>query len=81
MTIDSPVKVFVRLCGEDLDVWRPVPAEPLGDGRFRLLTPNDFDSESETWEFLPNSVVRAEQRLLSGKLVFVATEYINPIEL
>ena len=56
--------VYVRLLDEAVDVWRPVPATPLGHGRYRLGTPDDFDPDGEVWEFPPGAVVECETRVL-----------------
>jgi hypothetical protein len=64
--------IYVELLEEGVDVWRPVEAQVLGDGRYRLLAPPDYDSETETWAFLPGTVVRCEARRLSDGIVFVA---------
>jgi hypothetical protein len=51
--------VHVRLLGEGVDVWRPVPAERLGDSTYRLgeaLPPMD-----EAWSFSPGDVVVVER--------------------
>jgi hypothetical protein len=41
---------------------RPTEALDLGDGLFELLPTPDYDSEHETWEFRPGSVVRCGKR-------------------
>jgi hypothetical protein len=64
--------IYVELLNEGVSGWRPVDCEPLGDGRYRLLTPPDYDPETETWAFMPGSVVRREERQLSGGTFFVA---------
>lgn len=74
MMTSRPTTVFVRLLDEGLNVWRPVPAEPLGGDRFRLLMFDDFDGGTETWEFPRHSVVRCKQQLLGGVRWLVAAE-------
>jgi hypothetical protein len=63
--------VHVALLGEGTAVWRPVAAEPVGPGLFRLLGPVPA---SEVWEFPPGEVVRCEGRALSGGVVLVAVQ-------
>jgi hypothetical protein len=61
--------VYVYLPDEAVDVWRPVEAEELESGRYRILGPVP---EDETWEFPPGSIVRVEmKRLMHG---------ISPVE-
>jgi hypothetical protein len=71
--------VYVALLEEGVDVWRPVDAEPLGDGRFRLIAPPDYDAETETWAFLPGTVVWCFERLLSeGPALVAVGEVTSP---
>jgi hypothetical protein len=49
--------IYVYLPDERVDVWRPVGAEELESGRYRILGPVP---EGETWEFPPGNIVRVE---------------------
>ena len=62
--------IYMYLPDEAVDVWRPVQAEELGEGHYRVLGPVPAD---EIWKFQPGLVVRAQLRRLSGgdKLVAV----------
>lgn len=62
--------VYVYLLDEGVHVWRPVPAEPLGEDKFRL-SPEPVPKE-ETWEFAPGEVVVARPRELSEGVRLVA---------
>jgi len=64
--------VFVRLLDEGVDVWRPVPATDLGNRRYRLIPPDDYDPSIETWEFVPGALVECEMQMLSDGLTLVA---------
>jgi hypothetical protein len=68
--------IYMQLLDEGVDVWRPVSAVDIGDGRFRLLPTPDYDPEIETWEFLPGSIVAVESRRLSGGVVPVAVRAV-----
>jgi hypothetical protein len=59
---DTEAMVYVRLLDEGTDVWRPVRATALPDGTFRLLEPNGYDPNAETWEFPPSAKVRCVTR-------------------
>ncbi|WP_193790684.1 DUF7336 domain-containing protein [Sphingomonas hengshuiensis] len=55
---------FVRLIGvlipmedEGTDVWRPVQAQLLADGRFEILGPMPSD---EVWRYPPGTIVHCE---------------------
>jgi hypothetical protein len=63
--------VYVYLLDEGVDVWRPVIAEKVGPGLFRLNGPVP---EYESWQFQPGQVVPCEERALSGGPVLVAVE-------
>ena len=59
---DTEAMVYVRLLDEGTDVWRPVRATVLPDGTFRLLEPDGYDPNAETWEFPPSTKVRCVTR-------------------
>jgi hypothetical protein len=58
----SKVVIFMPLLGEGTDVWRPVEAEQLPDGRYRLL---GEVPEGETWAFAPGSTVNCSRKVFS----------------
>jgi len=64
--------VYVKLLEEGTNTWRPVPAEDLGQRRYRLLPTDDYDPENEAWEFLPGTVAICEPRQLSDGVYLVA---------
>jgi hypothetical protein len=66
--------VYVRLLDEGTDVSRPTEAIDLGDGLLRLLPTPNYNPEDETWEFPPNSVVRAERRIAPSGEHFLAVK-------
>src|SRR6266436_9621396 len=59
---DTEAVVYVRLLDEGTEVWRPVRATALPDGTFRLLEPDGYDPNAETWEFPPSTKVRCVTR-------------------
>lgn len=69
----NPTKeIYIDLQDEDVDVWRPTPAERLPDGRYRVLPAPDYDPEDEHWQFPPGSIVECEMRKLSKGAHLVA---------
>lgn len=54
--------IYIQLLDEGTFCTRPTEAEPLGDGRYRVLPTPDYDPEDEKWEFPPGSIVRKVQR-------------------
>ena len=67
--------IYVALLAEGTDVWRPVQAERRAGGLFQIVSKND-DPELETWEFSSGSLVRCEEKRLSGGLRLVAVELV-----
>ena len=66
--------IFVALLDEGVDVWRPIEAQALPNGLFRIVSEN-ADPESETWQFPTGAVVRCEQRRFAdGEVGLVAIE-------
>jgi hypothetical protein len=61
-TNTNKVTIYVRLIDEGTEVSRPTEALDLGNGLLELLATPGYDSEDETWEFRPGSVVRCEKR-------------------
>ena len=68
------VTIYVALLDEGTDVWRPVQALPVGDDKFVLIRPYDYDDEDETWEFLPGAIVRGETSVRGGESLMYAVE-------
>jgi hypothetical protein len=65
------VPVLVELRDDGVDVWRPVDAERLADGSYRIVTENP-DPEDEHWAFPTGSIVRCEERTFDGEARLVA---------
>jgi hypothetical protein len=65
-------EIFVRLIDEGVDVWRPVRAERLDDGVYRIVD-QPYDRELETWQFGPDDIVVAEPADSSAGQILAAT--------
>ncbi len=65
--------IYVPLLDEGTEVWRPVAAEELPNGVFRIVAGRP-DWNDERWEFPPGAVVCCEQRELSGESALVAVK-------
>ena len=63
--------VYVALLNEGTPCWRPVEAEPVRPGVFRIVSSNP-DPTDEEWEFPSNSVVICEERIFSDGPALVA---------
>ena len=64
--------IYVALLGEGTDVWRPVEAENLGNGLYRILD-QPYEPANETWQFAPGDLVQCEVIHLSEGPVLAAT--------
>ena len=61
MKENSVVEIHVRLLDEGTDCSRPTQGVVLGNGLFKLLPTDNYDSNDEHWEFVPGSIVRAKE--------------------
>jgi hypothetical protein len=55
--------IYIPVLGEGTSVWRPVAAERLHDGAFRVLGNMPDDEE---WAFKPGELVDVRQHVFSG---------------
>jgi len=77
MSSSALATVYVRLLDEGTDVWRPVPALPVGAGRFLLRPTDAYDPDDEKWEFLPGTTVECATQFKSGGSVLVAMRSVD----
>ena len=63
--------IHIALLDDGTDVWRPVEAERLADGRYKVLGPVP---EGELWQFPPGSIVSVQLKRLSGGDALVAAD-------
>ena len=72
--------IYIELLDDGVPTWRPADAEVLGDGRYRILRPHDYDPQVEAWRFVPGTVVHGAIRSdsdgadSSGSWFLVASE-------
>jgi len=70
----SIVTIYMPLLNEGTDMWTPVKALRLNDGRYRVLGPAPKDQE---WTFAPGAIVRSQRQALGDDfqgVVAVAVE-------
>ena len=72
VTLGALSNIYVALLGEGTDVWRPVEAENLGNGLYRILD-QPYEPANETWQFAPGDLVQCEVIHLSEGPVLAAT--------
>ena len=75
-TTSNTERVFVYLKDEGTDVWRPTLGRKISHMVFELLASPDYDPEHETWEFVPGTVVKCEERILNGTRVLIAVRQV-----
>ena len=67
--MNRTVTIFVYLLDEGTDCWRPVEAEDLNNGTFRIISEN---SEDENWQFEPGDIVSCmTKRFQNGQVSLV----------
>jgi hypothetical protein len=64
-------QIYVALLDEGVDVWRPVSAERISEGIYRI-SQQPYDRDTERWEFEPGALVVAEIAELGGGPALVA---------
>lgn len=63
--------VFVKLLGEDVDVWRPVAAVHIANDTYELVD-QPYDRETETWQFEPGELIVCKPIEVSEGLILAA---------
>jgi hypothetical protein len=67
----SLVTIMMPLLEEGVDVWRPVQAEVLPNGLYRIVSEND-SPDDEHWAFKAGAIVGCEERQFDGEQALVA---------
>ena len=62
----NPIPVHVRLLDHGTESSRATLAHELGGGLYKLFPTPSYDTDNESWEFVPGSMVRAEERTNSA---------------
>jgi hypothetical protein len=57
--------IYLYLCSEGTDVWRPVKAKRIENDIYRIVSLNETP-EDEQWQFNTGDIVRCEFRVFSG---------------
>lgn len=70
------VQIYIGLRNEGIDVWRPVLAERIGIGMYRVLK-QEYDSSVESWQFEPGDEVFCEEVDTPKGSLLVATRLIG----
>jgi hypothetical protein len=68
------ITIYVSLLKEGTDCWRPVKAELVAEGLFRIA---ESQPEDEQWEFQPSQLVRCRERTFQDGNGLVAFQEIQ----
>ncbi len=72
LLMNTQVEIFVQLLNEGTEVWRPVKAESLDNGLYKIISANKSD---ETWEFNSGETVKCSTKAFAeGNSGLVASE-------
>ena len=69
--------VYVDLPEEEVPTFYKTPAEPLGNERYKLFPPHNYNPEDTVMQFLPGSIVRCELKNNGVKEILVAVEQVG----
>ena len=65
--------IYVELLDEGVEAWRPVQAEPIGEGLYRIVEAKT--DATERWAFATSQIVRCiERQFADGNRGLVAVE-------
>ncbi len=70
-------EIFVSLLDEQVDVRRPVQAEPIHDNIYKIID-QPYDRKVETWQFEPGDEVVCELVEASEGRILAATRRADP---
>jgi len=69
------VEIYIPLVDEPAS--SPTQAIVLGENRYLILEPSDYNPEAEEWEFLPGSIVACEECEYNGKRYLRANKQVD----
>lgn len=69
-------EVYVQILDEGTRVYRPVQADFVASGIYRIKEPPSYDLD-ERWEFPPGSMVKCEERTLQDGKYIVAVQLVE----
>lgn len=66
--------IYLELLDEGVPCWRPVKAEQLPDGSFRII---DKPPEDECWAFKPGDIVQCKESQFENGRGLVAYQRVK----
>jgi hypothetical protein len=77
MGLSTRAQIYIAIMGEGVDMWRPVDADDLGNGTYRIVSINP-DPNTERWRFETGDIVRVgRRRFADGTIGVVAVERVG----
>lgn len=70
--------IYVRLLNDGADRWTPVLARELAPLIYEVIGVAGDDTVDDKWEFAPGTIVRCEERTVSGESRRVAVARADP---
>jgi hypothetical protein len=71
-------EIFVRLMGEQMEIWRPVEAVKIDQETYRIISPNP-EPKVEKWQFNRDDMVSCQTKTFSdGTSGLIAVRKVYP---
>lgn len=77
LNINPMQTIYMPLLNEGVVVSRPIQAEALGAGRYKVLPTKNYDPSLEEWLFPPSTIVECRLEMLDGKYVLEAFRKVD----
>ncbi len=71
---EKTIKVYIDLLEEGTPTLRPAQAIDLGNGTAKLLPTENYNPESEIWQFVPGTIVKFKEVNNGGEKILFAYE-------
>lgn len=68
--------IYVRLLGEDIEVWRPVQAEKINESIYKILSEENVPA-GEDWEFQHGSLVEVVEKKSDHEVILTAISLVH----
>jgi hypothetical protein len=70
-------RIYIPLLDEGIDVWRPIDAEKIGVDTYLIPATYNPQSQGETWQFPPGSIVACKPRKTSDGIILAAIQLLD----
>lgn len=59
--MNEMLDIYVEMLDEGVETWLPTKAVAIGDGKYRILAPEDYNPEFDYLAFVPGDIVRLKE--------------------